>query len=182
MRRSGYAGLSTRAVAEQAGVPLSQLHYHFGSKLGLVLGLFEALNERLLHRQARLFDEDIPMWRQWEIACDFLDEDIASGYVRILHELSAASWSDAEIARVLNKAMGGWQSLLVTVAKRAEKRLGSFMPLKAEDVGALVGSAFIGAEVNILCAQETRAYPIRRALRRIGEVIRRIEQGDREGS
>jgi AcrR family transcriptional regulator len=30
----GYAGLSTRKVAEEAGVPLSQLHYHFGSKGG----------------------------------------------------------------------------------------------------------------------------------------------------
>ncbi|MCZ6738117.1 MAG: TetR family transcriptional regulator, partial [Actinobacteria bacterium] len=28
----GYAALSTRKVAEDAGVPLSQIHYHFGSK------------------------------------------------------------------------------------------------------------------------------------------------------
>ena len=37
----GYAGLSTRKVAEEAGVPLSQLHYHFGSKGGLILALLE---------------------------------------------------------------------------------------------------------------------------------------------
>ena len=30
----GYAGLSTRKVAQLAGVPLSQVHYHFGSKGG----------------------------------------------------------------------------------------------------------------------------------------------------
>ena len=30
--RSGYAAVSTRAVADDAGVPLSQIHYHFGSK------------------------------------------------------------------------------------------------------------------------------------------------------
>ena len=29
----GYANLSTRRVADSAGVPLSQIHYHFGSKL-----------------------------------------------------------------------------------------------------------------------------------------------------
>ena len=33
---AGYAGLSTRKVAEAAGVPLSQLHYHVGSKGGLM--------------------------------------------------------------------------------------------------------------------------------------------------
>ena len=36
----GYAGLSTRKVAVEARVPLSQLHYHFGSKQGLILALF----------------------------------------------------------------------------------------------------------------------------------------------
>jgi AcrR family transcriptional regulator len=27
---AGYARLSTRQIAEDAGVPLSQIHYHFG--------------------------------------------------------------------------------------------------------------------------------------------------------
>ena len=35
LRQNGYAGLSTRDVAEAAGVPLSQIHYHFGSKQGM---------------------------------------------------------------------------------------------------------------------------------------------------
>ena len=47
----GYAGLSTRKVAEEAGVPLSQLHYHFGSKQGLILALLEEENQRRLARQ-----------------------------------------------------------------------------------------------------------------------------------
>jgi AcrR family transcriptional regulator len=38
----GYAGLSTRKVAEEAGVPLSQLHYHFGYKGGLIKRVFWA--------------------------------------------------------------------------------------------------------------------------------------------
>ena len=49
----GYEGLSTRNVATLAGVPLSQLHYHFGSKQQLVLDLLEEENRRLLTRQAR---------------------------------------------------------------------------------------------------------------------------------
>ena len=32
----GYANLSTRKVADGAGVPLSQIHYHFGGKRGMV--------------------------------------------------------------------------------------------------------------------------------------------------
>jgi DNA-binding transcriptional regulator YbjK len=37
LRQSGCAALSTRDVAAAACVPLSQIHYHFGSNQGLVL-------------------------------------------------------------------------------------------------------------------------------------------------
>src|SRR5215210_829655 len=86
----GYAGLSTRKVAEQAGVPLSQLHYHFGSKQGLILALFEEENQRRLARQHRLYAEETPLWQRYERACDFLEDDLDSGYVRVLHEMIAA--------------------------------------------------------------------------------------------
>ena len=57
LRQNGYAGLSTRDVAAAAGVPLSQIHYHFGSKQGLVMALFEYLNAQLLDRQNALFGD-----------------------------------------------------------------------------------------------------------------------------
>jgi AcrR family transcriptional regulator len=50
----GYAALSTRGIAERAGVPLSQIHYHFGSKGQLVLSLLEAENELRLERQTAM--------------------------------------------------------------------------------------------------------------------------------
>ena len=54
LRQNGYSGLSTRDVAAAAGVPLSQIHYHFGSKQGMVLALFEYLNAQLLDSAERL--------------------------------------------------------------------------------------------------------------------------------
>ena len=96
LRQKGYAKLSTRDVAAAAGVPLSQIHYHFGSKQGMVLALFEHLNSQLLDRQDAMFhDSSLTLSEQWDRACDYLDEDIASGYVRVLQELIAASWADS---------------------------------------------------------------------------------------
>ena len=90
LRQNGYSKLSTRDVAAAAGVPLSQIHYHFGSKQGMVLALFEHLNSQLLDRQAALFGEaTLKLSEQWDQACDYLDDDIASGYVRVLQELIA---------------------------------------------------------------------------------------------
>ena len=110
LRKSGYAGLSTRNVALTAGAPLSQIHYHFGSKQGLVLALFEYLNAQLLDRQHALFgDTTLKISEQWDRACDYLDDDIASGYVRVLQELIAASWHDPAVPRLSAPApSAGW--------------------------------------------------------------------------
>lgn len=181
LREQGYAGLTTRDIAERAGVQLSQIHYHFGSRSGVLLGLFDDLNDRLLHRQAEMFASDLPLWQQWELACDYLDEDLASGYVRILNELAAAGWSDPEIGDAVRKAIVGWKQLLTDVARRAEERFGGLGPLTPEDVAALVSSVFLGAEMNILSGHESPKVPIRRALRRFGKLIRQFEETAKEG-
>ena len=176
LRQKGYSGLSTRDVATEAGVPLSQIHYHFGSKQGLVLALFEQLNTQLLDRQHALFgDPTLELSQQWDRACDYLDEDIASGYVRVLQELIAASWVEPEAARIVRAGLMGWIELIVGVARKAERDLGSLGPFSPEDIGALVGNAFMGAESLHLLGFEKRGSPVRGALRRIGDLIRTFE-------
>jgi AcrR family transcriptional regulator len=177
----GYAGLSTRDVAMAAGVPLSQIHYHFASKQGLVASMFAAENARLLDRQTQMYGQpDVPISKQWRQACDYLDDDLKSGYVRTLMELWAAGWSDPELAALVRASINGWMSLLTTVARRAEKELGPLDPFSAEDIAALVGAAFIGAEAFLLVDAESRRLPFRRALRRIGEAIRRLEDAKKK--
>ena len=115
----GYARLSTRKVAHEAGVPLSQLHYHYGSKGGLVLAMLEAENRRRLVRQAAMYAEDAPLWRRYEQACDFLEDDLESGFVRVLQEMIAAGWSTPEIGAATREMMAGWYELLTDVATEA---------------------------------------------------------------
>jgi AcrR family transcriptional regulator len=177
LRQKGYAGLSTRDVAMEAGVPLSQIHYHFGSKQGMLLALFEYLNAQLLHRQETMFaDATLSLSRRWEHACDFLDEDIASGYVRVLQELIAASWADAAVARVVREGIAGWTALIIGVARAAERELGDLGGFTPEEVGAFASSAFIGAEALQLLGFEKKGVPLRAALRRFGDIIRQHEQ------
>jgi AcrR family transcriptional regulator len=173
----GYAGLSTRKVAAEAGVPVSLPAYYFGSKGGLILALFEHENERRLARQAAMYAEDAPLWQRYEQACDLLEEDLESGYVRVLQELVAAGWSDPAVGDAARRLLGGWQVLLTEVAGEAERRLGGLGPFTAEEVAALVGAAFFGAEALLLLGFDRRALPVRAALRRIGVVIRRLEEG-----
>jgi AcrR family transcriptional regulator len=173
----GYAGLSTRKVADEAGVPLSQLHYYFGSKQGLILALFEDENQRRLERQRRLYAEDTPLWQRYERACDYLEDDLESGYVRVLQEMIAAGWSNEEVGAAVRELVGGWYQLLNEVAREAERRHGPLGPFTAEEVAALVTAAFIGAEALILLGFDRQILPIRSALRRIGVLIRELEEG-----
>ena len=174
LRLNGYARLSTRDVALEAGVPLSQIHYHFGSKQGMMLALFEYLNVQLLDRQQALFgDTSLTLSEQWDRACDYLDEDIASGYVRVLQELIAASWHDADVAKVIRADLMKWVELIVEVARRAEQtKPGVLGPFSAEEVGAIAANAFIGAESLYLLGLEKKGSPVRQVLRRVGDLIR----------
>ena len=172
----GYAGLSTRKVAEEAGVPVSQLHYHFGSKQGLILALFEEENQRRLARQRRMYAEDAPLWQRYERACDFLEDDLDSGYVRVLQELIAAGWSNAELGAAVRDLLGGWCALLIDVAREAERRHGRLGPFTAEELATLVAAAFFGSEELLLLGFDREVLPIRSALRRIGLLIRQLEE------
>jgi AcrR family transcriptional regulator len=174
----GYASVSTRRVAELADVPLSQIHYHFGSKQQLILAMFAAENERLLARQRSMYAGPEPLWQQWERACGYLDEDLESGYVRVLHELIAAGWSDPTLAAAVREQLGGWFRLLTEVARRRHSELGHLGPFTPEEVAALMGLPFIGAESTILLDFPESELPARSALRKIGSILRSIEEGD----
>jgi len=170
----GYANLSTRAVAEAAEVPLSQIHYHFGSKLQLILAVLAAENERLLERQRTMFDAPEPLWVRWDLACDYLESDVASGYVRILQEMIAAGWSDTEVAASVRDMVGGWYRLLADVARREQEGgtdMGDFTP---DEIAALMGTPFLGAEELILLGVTEARLPLRSALRKVGVLLRRI--------
>jgi AcrR family transcriptional regulator len=176
----GYAGLSTRKVAEEAGVPLSQLHYHFGSKQGLILALLEEENQRRLARQHRLYAEDVPLWQRYERACDYLEDDLDSGYVRVLQEMIAAGWSDPEIGSEARRNLRGWYALLTQVAAEAAERLGGLGPLEPAEAAALAGNVFLGAEAMILLGFSETDMPLRSALRKVGDLLRALET-DRPG-
>ena len=172
----GYAGLSTRKIAEAAGVPLSQIHYHFGSKQGLVLEVLGEENRKLLDRQKAMYASDMPLWKQWEQACDFLEDDVESGYVQVLQEMMAAGWSNPEIASAVKDMLRKWFAVLGDVAGRAADRIGGLGPFTPAEAGFVAGAPFLGAEAMILLGFTEEEVPLRSALRKFGEVLRALEE------
>src|SRR5688500_14170931 len=87
-----------------------------------------------------------------------------------------AGWSNEELGDAVRELVGGWFALLAEVAREAEQRYGPVAPFTAEEVGTLVGAAFIGAEALLLLGFDRDVLPVRSALRRLGVMIRKLEE------
>jgi hypothetical protein len=97
--------------------------------------------------------------------------------VRVLQEMIAAGWSNAEIGEAVRQLLGGWFVLLTEVARETERRHGPLGPFTADELATLVGTTFIGAEALLLLGFDRQVLPIRSAMRRIGVLIRQAEAG-----
>ena len=172
---SGFAALSTRVVADRAGVPLSQIHYHFGSKEQMILATLREENDSLVKRQAEMFALDLPLAERWSLACDYLDDDVDSGYVRVLQEMMAAGWSSVEVRDAVDEVLAAWSGALTKVVEQGRGAGANFGSFEAADIVALVMSAFLGAESLILLGLDRDQLPIRGALRRVGDALVALE-------
>jgi len=173
----GYAGLSTRNIASAANVPLSQIQYHFGSKEGMVLALYEDMNNQLLERQQAMFaNPKTTFAEKWTLACDFLDTDIESGYVRVLQELMAAGWSNSEIGDEVRKGIMSWITLLTEQAENLLQQKAVKGPFSAQELASLVCAAFTGAEAMLILGLQDQGLPLRQALRRFGDLLGSIDK------
>ncbi|MCB2079546.1 MAG: TetR/AcrR family transcriptional regulator [Novosphingobium sp.] len=62
----GYSAVSSRRVAEVAGLKSQLVHYHFGSMDNLFLALFRRTEEDYLSRQIRSLTSTTPLRSLWE--------------------------------------------------------------------------------------------------------------------
>jgi AcrR family transcriptional regulator len=171
----GYSGTTTRAVADRAGVQLSLVHYHFGGKSGLLAAVLAYENERLLERQQKLYAKAEPLADKWRTACAYLQEDLRSGYVRILWELWAAGLTDETLAERWRDAVAEWRVLLEDVAAQWAASVGVELPMSPRAIATLVANAFQGAEVEILAGVSEDEAPHYEALEAVAVLIARLE-------
>lgn len=109
---AGYAGISTRRLAEEAGVNHGLVHYYFGSVENLMLAVFERFTDRLVERQRAMYAADVPFLEKWRTAMGFMEEDLAAGYPKIWAELQAAAMNDEELQRRVRAVYETWRSVL----------------------------------------------------------------------
>jgi len=119
----GYAGITTRKVAERAGVNHGLVHYYFGSIEELLFQAMERFTARLLERQRALYESDLPFIEKWRTAMGFIDEDLEAGYPKIWAELHALAWNRPQFQRRMAQVHVQWRTVFREAMVRAQDEL-----------------------------------------------------------
>src|SRR3954470_12166748 len=104
----GHGGITTRRLASEAGLNQGLVHYYFGSLNEVLLQALQRFTERLIERQRAMYEADVPFIEKWRRAMEYLEQDLAAGYPKILLELQALGWNRPEIRDRLAHAHAEW--------------------------------------------------------------------------
>ncbi len=130
LRDHGYAGITTRRLAQEAGVNHGLVHYYFGSNENLLVAALEQFTDRLVARQRELYTGDMPFVDKWRAAMRLLvNEDAA--YEKIWMELQALAWNKEGIRERLSRVNAEWRAVLTEAFDQPRRELGIEMPLEA---------------------------------------------------
>jgi AcrR family transcriptional regulator len=126
----GYAGITTRRLAEEAGVNHGLVHYYFGSNENLLVRALERFTAGLIDRQRELYAADMPFVEKWRTAMRYLvSEDVT--YEKIWLELQALAWNNADLRERLARVNAEWRTVLTEAFTEPHHELGIDMPLDA---------------------------------------------------
>jgi AcrR family transcriptional regulator len=125
----GHAGVTTRRLAEEAGLNHGLVHYYFGSIENVLVRTLERFTERLIERQRALYAADVPFQEKWRTAMRYLEED--ADYQKVWCELQALAWNRPELREQVARVNGEWRAVLLEALAPVRKDLGVELPLAA---------------------------------------------------
>jgi AcrR family transcriptional regulator len=127
----GHAGITTRRLAEEAGVNHGLVHYYFGSMENLLVRVLERFTERLTARQRAMYaDPGVPFIEKWRQAMRYLvGEDV--DYEKIWLELQALAWNHPELREQVAQVNAEWHAVLREAFEEPRRAYGIEMPLEA---------------------------------------------------
>jgi TetR/AcrR family transcriptional regulator len=106
----GYASITSRRLAEEAGANLGLVHYYFGSMEELFVQVLERFTGRLVERQREMYASPRPYPEKWREAMRYLDED--RPYQKIWWELQAMAWNRPEFQERISGVLAAWREAM----------------------------------------------------------------------
>ena len=126
----GYSGITTRRLAEEAGLNHGLVHYYFGSIENVLVRTLGRFTERLIARQREMYAAEMPFIEKWRTAMRYLvEEDVR--YEKVWLELQALAWNRPDLRDRLAPVDAEWRAVLTDAFAEPREELGIDMPLDA---------------------------------------------------
>lgn len=134
--RVGYAGVTTRKLAEEAGANAGLVHYYFGSMEEVFLQVLERFTSRLMERQRPMYQGPGTYLDKWRAAMSYLEPD--RPYQKIWCELQAMAWNRPEYRPRMARVLEAWSDAMRGAVTQAVERYRLTGPLSPDDWVTLI--------------------------------------------
>jgi len=180
LAQQGYAALSMREIAKDAGVNHALINYHFRTKDQLVIAVLDEANRQLLERQQRMYSAPTSFADKWKEARRFYQTDLASGFVRVQAELWAASMSNAGLREKFVPRILAWKELVLGGVREAFATLEACdvrlpAPFTADVVATWITEFWLGMEFADLIGIREREIGHNAALDAIEQLLETLD-------
>jgi TetR/AcrR family transcriptional regulator len=125
----GYAGITTRRLAQEAKANHGLVHYYFGSMENLLVRVLERFTERLIARQRAMYAAETQFIEKWRTAMRYLEAD--REYQKVWFELQALAWNRPELREPVAHVNAEWRGVLTEALAEPRERYEIDMPLDA---------------------------------------------------
>ena len=181
LAREGYAALSVREIAKDAGVNHALINYHFRSKDQLVIEVLDAANRRLLARQKAMYRGPGGFAQKWAEARRFYQSDLASGFVRVQAELWAASLSDPALREKFLPRILAWKQVVSEAVRDALATLEAEgvklpAPFSVPVIACWISQFWIGMEFADLLGAKDEQTDLRAALDAVQRLLETVDK------
>lgn len=180
LSQEGYAALSVREIAKDAGVNHALINYHFGTKDQLVIEVLDAANRRLLARQDEMYRGPGGYAQKWAEARRFYESDLASGFVRMQAELWAASLSNPDLREKFLPRLVAWKQRVrdavgAALAQLQERGVALPEPFSADVIACWISEFWLGMEFGDLLDEPRQREQHRLALDGVARLLEWVD-------
>jgi AcrR family transcriptional regulator len=148
LKREGFAGATSRAIARAGGFNQALVFYHFGSLNGLLLAALDHSSEERLTRYRQAVAEADTVEELVALAVRAHAEDRETGHTTVVAQMIAGSVARPELAPEMIARLQPWVELCEEAVVKGFRLLGVPPPLPPAELAYAVATFYLG--VNLL--------------------------------
>ena len=119
LRLEGYAAVSSRRIAEQAGLKQQLVYYYFHTMDDLIVATFHRLSTRELERLRQALSSDRPLHEIWNVCIHTTDARMISEFMALANRIDALR---AEVIRFIKESRAIQVQALTCAFERQSKQ------------------------------------------------------------